>query len=832
MNQQEFLQRLREAFAIEAEEHWTSISNALAVLPHASDVEARPLIETVFRDTHSLKGASRAIGRRDIETLCQAMESVFAVWKHDVHQRRPAQFNVLVEAVSRLATLLDASVEQPSLSLTQLVDALATEARGAASSGAAHAGSDVPPLQPVTVGQDSDGDAPKREDAHRDSDRGNAPGHLPQAEEHQPSITQVNSGPKIPGPYGTNGNGKCTARDDASVHARRTAEPEGVRATRRQVRVSLDELDALYRTVEELQMLRHSIERWAADMTDALQVTEDVRKQLRDIVRSEALSLEGVRSVARHPHGHDDAFAPDVAPSAVKNRAHGDGPDLQQLGERLESLTAFMRRRASEAQGSAYTADVCISGLTEQVKQMLLLPFSHATVRIPGTVMQLARELGKEVRCVVEGEDVRIDKRILEGLSDPFTHMLRNAIDHGIETPEARRRAGKPPFGTITVSIAEREAGRVDITISDDGAGIDPAAVRAAAAQGGTLAVDKLAALDDDAALQLIFESGLSTLSEVGVVSGRGVGMAVVRDNISALGGTVRAEGAPGKGTSIRFSLPISLSDARGVFVRCGAQTCILPLPAVRRCAMVHPSDLFELDGQFYCDADDRIIPVARLDTLLQFTARPSSTPDAHVQLLVIGAGERLVGLIVDEVLYEQDVVVKPLPPPVEHIPCIGGASLQSTGELLPVLHVPDLLEAIGAAPTARRVTEDVTVRTVPRILVVDDSITSRVLLSDILLASGCQVDTAVDGLDGLTRLRAGGYDLLVSDVEMPRMNGFELTEAVRGDERLAHLPVVLVTGLERREDRERGFDAGANAYIVKSSFDQSDLLETVRRFV
>jgi two-component system chemotaxis sensor kinase CheA len=331
----------------------------------------------------------------------------------------------------------------------------------------------------------------------------------------------------------------------------------------------------------------------------------------------------------------------------------------------------------------------------------------------------------------------------------------------------------------------------------------------------------------------MIFHPGLSTSQIITDLSGRGVGLNVVRENISALGGEVQVETEKGSGTRFTITLPVSLSNARGVLVRSSGRMYIVPLQHVDRGMVMHREDFRHIDGKSIIDYQDRTVCVQRLDEILAMPAAAKREEQTQVTLLILSLGGSFLGVEVDEVLWEQDVVVKPLPSPVARVRSIAGASLLSTGELVPVLHIPDLFDLARGPVTTPRSEKSATAETiVHRLLVVDDSITSRVLLHDILIGNGYSVKTAVDGIDALTCLREEEYSLIVSDVEMPRMNGFELTEAIRRDEKMHETPVVLVTGLESKADRERGFDVGANAYIIKSSFDQSNLLEVISRLL
>jgi two-component system chemotaxis sensor kinase CheA len=316
-------------------------------------------------------------------------------------------------------------------------------------------------------------------------------------------------------------------------------------------------------------------------------------------------------------------------------------------------------------------------------------------------------------------------------------------------------------------------------------------------------------------------------------VSGRGLGLAIVREKVEKLGGRVAIESRLGYGTTIRMMLPLTLATFRGVLIEAAQRWFIIPTAQVERATRFKPQDVQTVEGRRTLALNGRAVALADLAEVLQLpstrhkAARPEATP-----ALVLGTGEQRVAFAVDAVLDEREVLVKRLARPLSRVRNIAGATVLGSGQVAPILNVPDLLKSarIMSAPLHASTPAQPSAVTPKRILVAEDSITSRVLLKGILESAGYDVKTAVDGIEAYTTLRAESFDLLVSDVEMPRMNGFDLTARIRVDSALGELPVVLVTALESREDRERGIDVGANAYLVKSSLDQSNLLEAVRR--
>jgi two-component system chemotaxis sensor kinase CheA len=420
-------------------------------------------------------------------------------------------------------------------------------------------------------------------------------------------------------------------------------------------------------------------------------------------------------------------------------------------------------------------------------------------------------------------------------MKEPLIHLVRNCMDHGIEKPEERVLEKKPLSGTITITVALREGKSVELVVSDDGRGVDTAKVVGSARRLGILSRDEAAGPEERAACALIFRSGVTASPIITDLSGRGLGLAIVRERVERLGGSISCETAEGKGASFRIVLPLTLTTFRGVLVRVDDGMYVIPIANLDRTVRVRRDAIKSIENRETVTLDGRTLPFVPLRAVLELPRGekgrdlPESIPAA-----VLGTGEDRIAFGVDEVLNEQEVLVKDLGKQLRRVRNIAAATVLGTGTVVPILNVPDLMKsavraaAAAAAPEAARELH----AEKKNILVVEDSITTRTLLKNILEALGYDVRTAVDGMDAFTALRTGAFDLVVSDVDMPRMNGFDLTAKIRSDKKLAETPVILVTALESREDRERGIDVGANAYIVKSSFDQGNLLEAIRRLI
>jgi two-component system chemotaxis sensor kinase CheA len=402
-----------------------------------------------------------------------------------------------------------------------------------------------------------------------------------------------------------------------------------------------------------------------------------------------------------------------------------------------------------------------------------------------------------------------------------------------LETPEVREKAGKPPDGQILLS-ASQQGNRIVITVSDNGRGLNLDAIRSSAIRKGLLRMGEADKMNETEVANLIFNSGLSTSQIITDISGRGVGMDVVRQNVEELHGTLEVDFEPGQGTMFTMTLPLTLASSRGLLVKAGDQTFALPLTSVERMLQIKPGAIASVEGKEAITYQGKPIAVAWLADLLEL---PSHPVDENLTVVIVGVAEKRLGLIVDGLVGEQEVVIKNLGRQLAKVAGIAGATLLGSGQVILVLHVADLIKLAARTMSSRSKvmpeTEQSETDQRRTILVVDDSITTRTLEKNILEAVGYEVKLATDGKEALGVLATDGLPhLIVSDINMPRLDGFELTSRIKGDARYADIPVILVTSLDSPADKARGIEVGADAYIVKSSFDQGNLLETIEQLV
>lgn len=513
-------------------------------------------------------------------------------------------------------------------------------------------------------------------------------------------------------------------------------------------------------------------------------------------------------------------------------RCRGNGV-VQERVARMADLLARLRGGSME---DSARLDYIAGELESGIRQIRLLPLSNVFSLFPRLVHDLGREQGKEVELEIEGEETNADKRILEEIKDPLMHLLRNAVDHGIELPQVRQQAGKARTGRIRIK-ASQTASSVTIEVSDDGCGLDQAAIKSAALKRGLAGEEALAAMSSAQIQSLIFNPGMSTAGFVTDVSGRGVGMSVVRANVERLKGVIELESAPGQGTRISILLPVTLATVRVLIVQVNGHPYGLPIECVQVLRQVDAADPFTVEGRDAVLLQGRPISVARLADLLELPPAPDQAGDASVAspCVLLSLGGEPFGVLVDALLDEQEVVLKPQSALLERVRNVLGATILDSGEICMVLNPQDLLASLrkGVALIAPpRAEVPVTAATKRAILLAEDSITTRTQEARILENAGYEVVTAVDGLEAWNQLATRAFDAVVTDIVMPNLSGLALAEKIRAEPKYAELPIILVTSLASDEDKRRGLEAGADAYLTKPAFDQQLLLDCLERLI
>ncbi|HEY74462.1 MAG: hypothetical protein DRJ03_05850 [Chloroflexi bacterium] len=589
------------------------------------------------------------------------------------------------------------------------------------------------------------------------------------------------------------------------------------------IRVSVNKLDALMAQLSELVVTKIHAEQRLAQL-----------RQSQELVALWQREWLATRS----------AYGRLLRLPSVGSGHTGLGKDMDRvLGyvgasqERLREMGAMISTLAREYANDTMQMSLVIDELEQEIKRIRMLPLSNITGPFRRMVRDLAREANKEAVLQIVGGDTEMDKQILEQIKNPLIHLLRNAVDHGIESPQERAVAGKPRRGAITLT-AEQLGQEVVICVSDDGAGLDSEAIRQAIARRNKVGAQSLQ-LNKAELIEAIFNIGVSTSPIITDISGRGVGLDVVRRNVEALRGRIDVDWSPGAGSTFTLTLPLRLTSSRGLLVRVSDETFAIPLNSIEHIMQVSPQKIQPLEGRDTIRYNGRPVRLVRLNDVLMLPRASVQRDEAYIPVVILAAAERYMAFAVDELTGEQEVVVKEMGKQLTRVGGITGATVMTNGEVVLILNVADLIklglrsERRSIFATSAEAEPPKATRAQQHILIVDDSITTRTLEKNILEAVGYTVQLATDGQEALNNIAAEGVpDLVVSDVAMPRLNGFELTQRIKENPDTNHVPVILVTSLDSAEDKARGIEAGADAYITKSSFDQTNLLETIEQLI
>ena len=733
-----FRKKLLVAFQEEAGERMRVLADALAVMEQAP---AQELVESVFREIHSLKGAARAVSARAIEQLCQSWESLFAAIRKG---QLPLQRDHLALSRRTHSTLL------------QLLG-------------------------------DTDGEATP------------TAGKLQQALE------------------------RAAAGEESALPAVEVAEPmssesewSGLSPPSDSLRVSASILDSILFQTEELQVVKLQARQNSRNLKEAVSEFQSWRKMRHEVAVA-----------ARQLRHRQDEMEPRLRKNQQTLLEYLDWTrdHLGQWESRLGSLARSAEQLNREIAAAA-------ESLRQDLQALLLLPCSRLIEGVPAMLQDISAEMGKLVTLQVCGESLQVDKRILDELKSPLQHLLRNAVDHGIESSLRRQALGKPEKGCIAIEFRQESAACFELIVTDDGVGMDPAELKARAVAQKLIEETDVKSMSDADAYRLALLSGLSTRNMITELSGRGLGLAIVQEKVERLGGHLEISSQAGAGSRLLIRLPTSLSTYRALLVQVTEHVMAIPSLAVERVFRLPWNQIRSVENRLTVSVADTLLPLSLLAEILGLK-KDQLRVSGLAQLVLLNVSDQRFCLLVDEILGDWEMVVKSLGPQLQRVRNVLGVSQLGDGRIVPILHPQDLYKnACRVQSHSPLLDQSQAQAPKAKILVAEDSITSRSLLRQILESAGYEVTTVCDGMEAWETLRNREFDLLVSDIEMPRMDGFTLTEKIRASRTMNELPVILVTALKSPEDRERGLEAGANAYIVKSGFDQTGLLGVVRQLL
>jgi len=727
-------------------------------------------VEPLMRAAHSIKGAARVIGLDIAVRMAHAMEDVLVAMQKGREPIVPARIDQLLRGSDLLGSLARID-EQAVASWTAAHERIVDELVAALR--------EAPSQAPAPAPAPSVPQAP-------------APAAVIPAEQPAADARDAHEA-------------RTAAPDAAAVRADQPPAVAPVPSATRvsSVRVTAEKLDRLLQlageTMLESQRLG-ALRDEALELKRGLAALEDELDRLRGDVRRAGLD-----------------------PSLLaRSRALVDR-SRQGLTEHLLSVEGAIRRGEETS-----------TELYHEVLSSRMRPFADVTGALPRTVRDLARTLAKEARLEIVGEQVPVDRDVLARLEAPLNHMLRNALDHGVETPEERRAKGKNPQATLRVE-ARHHAGMLRIRVSDDGRGIDLDALRERIVRRSLATSEMARAMERQELLEFLFLPGFSTAKQVTEISGRGVGLDVVQSTAREIGGTARIDTELGRGTVFELELPITLSVIRALLVDVAGETLAFPLARIERVVQVAAADMRAVEGRSQFMLEGSSIGVVDATAVLELGA--SGAGGARHTIVILGSGDERYGFAVDGLAGEEDLVVRALDERLGKVPHLSAAAVRESGEPVLIVDTEDVLQSVraqlgeGSLRGARRALEQQSDKSL-RALVVDDSATVREVERQLLVRMGFEVETAVDGVDGWNTLRAGRFDLVVSDIDMPRMNGIEFVRTLRADARFGAVPVIVVSYKDREEDRLAGMHAGATAYLTKGAFQDSTFADTVRELV
>jgi chemosensory pili system protein ChpA (sensor histidine kinase/response regulator) len=605
------------------------------------------------------------------------------------------------------------------------------------------------------------------------------------------------------------------------------------RGPQEQIRVRSELLDTLVNHAGEVAIYRSRLEQQVAGYRFNLVELDQTVQRLRSQLRMLEIETEA-QIIARFQREHREAGMSVFDPLELDRYSQ-----LQQYSRALAesvsdlvSIQSMLDDLTRQAETLLIQQSRVSSELQDGLLRTRMLPFDTMVPNLRRTLRQAAQEQGKSAQLFVEGAHGEMDRNLLDRLKAPFEHMLRNAVAHGIETPEERRKAGKPTEGAVRIRVA-REATEVVVRVTDDGRGLDREAVRKRGIERGLLRADSRPS--DDQLLALITQPGFSTASSVTQLAGRGVGMDVVANEIKQLGGSIAVESQPGQGTTFVLRLPFTLAVTQAILVRIGEATFAIPMTSVQGVARISPAELvariaeyeptFQYSGEQYGIHD-----------LAELLGIPTGHPgDEQLPLLLTRAGDLRAAIRIDAVIGSREIVVKSVGPQVSSVPGILGATIMGDGSVLVILDLPPLVRhgivrrqerlASGLTAVELPIIEEERIR--PLVMVVDDSITMRKVTGRVLERHEYEVHTAKDGLDALEKLHERVPDLMLLDIEMPRMDGFELAEQMKGDPRLRNVPIIMITSRTGDKHRQRAFDIGVDRYLGKP-YQEAELLAQI----
>lgn len=779
---EDILPELLEAFQQEAEDHLRNISLQLTEL-HNNEND-KNILQNIRRGVHTLKGAAGTIGVQDIARLSHMMEDILDQLYDDRRSMDSDTMDLLCESTDILEDMLGEQIDAERLRV--MYDRYETllgrpaDIRKLPSSSKAVEEKEVFDLTQFG-GESSDNEEPELVEVKEEVAKVRKPGEV--------------------------------------------------------IRVPIERLDDMVKLVSELVITRTVFEQRLGllsseveELHASINRLQRLSAKLETQYEVEALGSRQV-TLSQYKTRHEDfdelEFDRYTEFHLLTRELAETNSDIKTVGNDLSNLIGDFDSTLNRQSRIS-------SELQEKLMRARMVPLANLTTRFHRAVRVVARPQGKLIKLSIEGENIELDKTVLEDMADPLLHIIRNAVDHGIEPPELRSAMGKPEEGELRLQ-AYHEGNQVVIRVSDDGSGLETQLLRSTAVENGLISEVDSNDLSDEELHSLIFIPGFSTAGEISQISGRGVGMDIVKENVHKLKGTITVESSPGQGTSFTIRLPMTMAVTQALMVRAHREMFAIPLGTVNQILRVEKDEIERIGQEKIIRVGGQVYPILRLGEVLNLK-QPADTSDLRQPVLIVQAGENKIALIVDQIVQGTEVVIKPLGDHLRHIHGISGATLMGDGSVVLIINTAELIqEPTKVVDHAKGMRTDfiAKARRPLNIMIVDDSVSVRRVVSNLIKNAGWKPVTAKDGMEALTVIQRAVEppDLMLVDVEMPRMDGFELTATLRSQNRYANLPIIMLTSRAGEKHRKKGFEAGVTEYITKPYQDEV-LLNLIRRCV
>ncbi|MDR2314077.1 MAG: response regulator [Spirochaetaceae bacterium] len=723
---------------------------------------------TLMRALHTLKGSSRMLEFKKIEALSHTMEGVFTALKEE-------RISLSDRAVRLVLAALDELKE--ALRMVRAGREEDVEAALFQKELEALAANEDFSIPKISRAKETGGAAESPEAA--------SPGDAPAVE--SPASAAPADAPASGNKTEAAGTGVKSAPSSPGESKRNKLEE----AKSESIRISLDRINEIIKTMAALQSLEIAA---------------------KNIVRNTGTIQELTRQYSR----------------LVSAEGSYNSPAFQEF----RTLETLINKLGSAVKNYAIDVGNHTRNAFDSVIALRMLPLSTVLDAYPRYVFTIASELGKQVQIRIEGAENEIDKNLIESLSEVFLHMIRNSIDHGIEAPAERRERNKSETGLLHIRCV-RESGNMKVTIADDGRGIDTEGIRKKIVDQGLASKESAAALDQEELINFIFKSGFSTTEKLSSVSGRGVGMDAVKNNIERMKGSITVQSVRGEGTVFTISVPLSMASLMGFPISSEGMNFIIPANFVDTILLIKNEEIITVVDRPGIQYQGRVIKLYYLYQILKTTSDRKRQEEGPVFVVIIHAYEETIALAVSSISSMRSVILKNMPSFMERIPVFSGIVLSEDYEMIPALHIPTLIKMARRTKTIDLKKRHVDYERMRKsVLVVDDSRPTREIVRDILQAEGYKVDTAADGSEALGAAKNTRYDLICTDIAMPNMDGFLLTENIRKNDNLKNIPVIVISSRTDEEDQKRAAMLGANRYIVKNSFNDHNLISAVKELI